>query len=1168
MLEQNIKKYKQKYYLNKVMKGGIFALAIMLTSFLLINAFEYFGNFGTSLRAMLFYSFVITGLMALGVWVIEPLTRVLLNDRQLSDKDAAKDIGSYFPEIQDKLLNVLQLQEVHANSSDLLQASIAQKANGMANYQFTEAIDLSYNRKYLKYLFIPFFIILGIFAFQKDFFTQSTGRIVNYNETFVPEAPFNFDLNNAELTTFKNDDFELKLKTTGSEVPASVNIITADGRKLKMSSDKTGEFSYTFKKIQKDTKFNFMASGFNSKSHEIKVFDRPSLRQFSMYVNYPNYVGKKDERVNNTGNLIVPEGTQITWNFETQATEELKIKFASDSQPILAKSNQEKGENKFEFSKKISQSDNYEVMLKNEFSGNKDAIEYYLNVVKDQSPTISLRQFEDTVMYDYLILGGNIGDDYGLTSLNMRYQIIGEGEQPSGSYETIKIPFNRDVINQSYFYKMELDSFNLQKGQKLEYFVEVYDNDGVNGRKRSKTGVFAFNIPSEEEMEEKISTSAKNAEKQMEDVLKKSKKLKKDMKDLQDKLKTKKKLDWQDKKEVKDLIESQKQLQKEIQKMQQNNEMLNQKQNKFDQMDKKTMEKAEQLQKLMDELLDEETKKLYDELQKLLDENRDKEMMEQLEKMDFKQDNLDKELERSLELFKRLKKDLKMEKLSKDLEKLGEKQEDLSEETKELAEKEKKEDGDKSDSKEDEKKDGEKADDKEAKDGEKKDGAEDKPKSEEMKKVEEKQEKLDKEFEKLEEDMKELDEMNKELENPDDLEDLDEKKEEISEQMDETQKQMQQQNKQKSSESQKKAGEKMKKMAEQMQQMQQSSESEQLSEDYDDLRQIMENLVTLSFDQEKVMKEFKTLRGRDPKFVELGQRQLKLQADAKIVEDSLVALSKRVFQIESFVTREVSAMNKYMDESIEIIKARPNGVAQRAAGKQQFAMTSMNNLALLLNDILKQMQQQMSSGMAGKQNNQKKSGGPSMGKLQQQLNKQIEQLKKSGKSGRELSESLSKMAMQQEMIRQMMKEGMGKSGGKGKGGKPGEGDPNGSEKGGKPGEDGKDGKGGEGGKTPLEELMEKTEEDLVNKRITQETINRQQEILTRLLQSEKAMRERELDNKREAKTASEKEKSSPKDFSEYLKTKEKQIELLKTIPASLNPYYKKAVNEYFKKIEK
>ncbi len=1034
MLEQNIKKYKQKYYLNKVVKGGIFALAIMLTSFLLINAFEYFGNFGTSLRAMLFYSFVITGLMALGVWVIEPLTRVLLNNRQLSDKDAAKDIGSYFPEIQDKLLNVLQLQEVHANSSDLLQASIAQKANGMATYQFAEAIDLSYNRRYLKYLFIPFFIILGIFIFRAEFFTQSTERIVNYNETFVPEAPFNFELRNADLTTFKNEDFELKLKTSGSEVPATVSIITADGRKLKMSSEKTGEFSYTFKKIQKNTNFNFMASGFNSKSHEIQVFDRPSLRQFSMYVNYPNYVGKKDERVNNTGNLIVPEGTQITWNFETQATKELKIKFASDEQSIVAKSNQEKGENKFEFSKRILQSDNYEVMLKNEFSGNKDAIEYYLNVVKDQSPTISLRQYEDTVLYDYLILGGNIGDDYGLTSLNMRYQIVGENGKSSDSYETIKIPFNRDVINQSYFYKMELDSFNLQKGQKLEYFVEVYDNDGVNGRKRSKTGVFAFNIPSEEEMDEKISTSAKNAEKQMEDVLKKSKELKKDMKDLQDKLKTKKKLDWQDKKEAQELIEKQKELQQAIKEMQQNNELLNQKQNKFDQMDKKTMEKAEQLQKLMNDVLDEETKKLYDELQKLLDENRDKETLDKLEQMDFKQENMDKELERSLELFKRLKKDLKMEKISKDLEKLGEKQEDLSEETKELAEKEeggkRKEEREKEEDKNGEKSDSEKKEDE--KNGEKKDGAENKPKSEEMKKVEEKQEKLDKDFEKLEEDMKELDKMNEELENPEDMDDLDEKKEEISEQMDETQKQMQQQNKQKSSESQKKAGEKMKKMAEQMQQMQQSEEMEQLSENYDDLRQIMENLVTLSFDQEKVMKDFRALRGRDPKFVELGQKQLKLQSDAKIVEDSLVALSKRVFQIESFVTREVSAMNKYMDESIDIIKARPNGVAQRAAGKQQFAMTSMNNLALLLNDILKQMQQQMSSGMAGKQNNQKKSGGPSMGKLQQQLNQQIDQLKKSGKSGRELSEELSKMAMQQEMIRQMMKEGMGKPGGKGK----------------------------------------------------------------------------------------------------------------------------------------
>jgi hypothetical protein len=89
----------------------------------------------------------------------------------------------------------------------------------------------------------------------------------------------------------------------------------------------------------------------------------------------------------------------------------------------------------------------------------------------------------------------------------------------------------------------------------------------------------------------------------------------------------------------------------------------------------------------------------------------------------------------------------------------------------------------------------------------------------------------------------------------------------------------------------------------------------------------------------------------------------------------------------------------------------------------------------------------------------------------------------------------------------------------------------------------------------------------VNKRITAQTLERQKQIMTRLLESEKAMRERELDQQRKAETAkSQRWRESPNTFSEYLKNKEKQIELLKTIPPALSPYYKQEVNEYFKKM--
>jgi Tfp pilus assembly pilus retraction ATPase PilT len=79
-------------------------------------------------------------------------------------------------------------------------------------------------------------------------------------------------------------------------------------------------------------------------------------------------------------------------------------------------------------------------------------------------------------------------------------------------------------------------------------------------------------------------------------------------------------------------------------------------------------------------------------------------------------------------------------------------------------------------------------------------------------------------------------------------------------------------------------------------------------------------------------------------------------------------------------------------------------------------------------------------------------------------------------------------------------------------------------------------------------------------------IQRQQEIMTRMLESEKAEKQREQDKKREADQAKEKNQTAPPDFSPYFKQKQKETELLQTIPAELQPYYKLKAKEYFNKI--
>ena len=98
------------------------------------------------------------------------------------------------------------------------------------------------------------------------------------------------------------------------------------------------------------------------------------------------------------------------------------------------------------------------------------------------------------------------------------------------------------------------------------------------------------------------------------------------------------------------------------------------------------------------------------------------------------------------------------------------------------------------------------------------------------------------------------------------------------------------------------------------------------------------------------------------------------------------------------------------------------------------------------------------------------------------------------------------------------------------------------------------------------EEMEKNETDILNNNITEETILRQQEILTRLLEAEESQRERDEEKERESVQWDYEIDNKSDDYIEYIQKKKNQEELIKTTPIQLNKFYKEKVNKYFKNI--
>lgn len=326
------------------------------------------------------------------------------------------------------------------------------------------------------------------------------------------------------------------------------------------------------------------------------------------------------------------------------------------------------------------------------------------------------------------------------------------------------------------------------------------------------------------------------------------------------------------------------------------------------------------------------------------------------------------------------------------------------------------------------------------------------------------------------------------------------------------------------------------------------------------MRQLLENIVDLSFDQEETMNSLGSTTVNTPRYVELVQDQFQINNDFELVRDSLNALAKRNIQIETFITEKVSEIRLNLKNTVTELEERRT---PQAANVQQRAMTGLNDLALMMSEAMQNAQQQMAGMMAGDQ--QCESPGQGKG------NKPGKPSSNPGSDGQKsLNDAMESMGKGQK----------GQDGSEGKNGKDGEG---GSAK-----EFAEMAarqaalrkaleakqkarqQGGEGTDPQLQELIDKmneTEEDLVNKRFTREMMSRQQEILTKMLEHEKAERQQEQEEKRKSETAEQQRREIPPSLEEYLKKRRAEVEMFKRVTPELNPYFQGLVNEYFRSLQ-
>ena len=1110
ILQEKVRQFVKKYYLNRLYKGGIIFLLIVLGVFIAFSLFEYFSYSNTTVRSVLFYSFIGVGLLTLIFYILIPIAKLAGLGKQLTNEEIASIIGKHFHEIDDKLLNTFELQQQlergEYKSYELLSAAIDTKIDSFKTYSFVQAVPVKKTRKIARWALIPLAIFLLLFSIKSELFTEPTKRIVHHTQVYEKPAPYSFSVTNDKLTAFQHDDFTVNVKVEGSEIPDEV-YIRFNNRSFKCEKLSNTDFAYTFSNMQKNTDFQFVTEEVESVVYTVSVLPKPMTLGFVMELHYPAYLNKPNEVLDNVGNATVPEGTVINWVFYTKNSDNL-IFIVQDKENVLTSEN-----DNYAVKMVAKNSFTYSIYNKNRYFTGKDTLTDEITVIKDMYPEIFVQSQRDSSYQDRIYFKGNIKDDYGFSGLRFVYTKYDASGKVLESNKSIPINIQTNVTIQDFYFYCDPNTFSLDPGEKVDYYFIVSDNDGVNGHKSSKTTPSTFKVKSLEEINEDIEKSEQQTKSGFNELLEESAQLMKDIDKLQKQMLQEKDLSWQDKKKLEKLMDQYKELQQKINELQQKNENQNTLESKYKNIDQDIIKKQQELQKRMDQILSDEMKEMMQKLQNMMQQGNKDQIQKQMQKMKTNTEDINKTLDQQLQLYKQLEVEKKLNEAVKDLR-------DLSLELQQNASKT----NDKNQNKD---------------------------------KLKQEQQKIQDKYNQIKEDLKELQKLNQELEDPTKFKSTEELQKDVDQQLQQGRQNLDKNNRQKSAENQQKAAEDMDKIANQLEQDFNESELENVSEDIETLRQILDNLVKISFSQEEVLEKTKKTNARSAMVSDISVKQHQVKSNMKIIEDSLNALARRQMSVKPFIQTELSKIQDYIASTESNIQERR---MSNAASDEQFTLTSMNNLALMLNESMKEMQKKKSeckgkcnksgNGSCSKPGGKGKSKKTSARELQQQLNRQMEAMKKSmdqqgkqGQSGqqKQMSEQFAKMAAQQEAIRKMLE------------------DYNNAQK----------SQNGVGDKS-LEQLindMKKTENELVNRTLTQQTIQRQQSITTRLLQSERAEMEREKDEERKSNEALQTPRLNPPKDWKFDTEKSHQNEMLRSVPANLNYYYKEKANTYFYNID-
>jgi len=1122
------------------LRGFAQAATVSIAMALFLVALEAVFRLPSQGRLSLFLAWTLATVLAVSALGIRPMMLLLgIGATQTLDVIALR-VGRYYHQLGDMLCNALQLELSPSGSGSLCSATFSQVAAVADPLDFTAIVDRRPTRKAALFAALSIAVVATAIFSSPGTLGAAFDRILNYDKSYLPPAPFRLRIVASDTVVQRGTTVGVLVYASGI-APETVTIfVRSTGSErfqpYTIRKDSIAAYSYQLPgltgSVEVFAQGAWLDTPVTTDTVHISVLDRPIVRSMAGRISPPAYAGLPSSDFTEqsadvtalTGSVVdvVVTSTKRLQKALLRVVRGAGVQADTQTVAMAIKGAQATG------SFVVRTAGSWSIAL-HDVDGQASADPVWWNIVAlgDGYPTIGLIQPSSNVDIDptaKLPILVSVTDDYGFSSLTLHYRLVkSRYAAPEEAYRRLPLTVAPYETTQQIGYVWDVNKAGISPDDVYEMFVEVADNDRVGGPKTARTGVITVRLPSLDEVFSQADKTQEQAAKDLREIAREAEQLQRESEQLQRELQkqaqqsTQKQADWKERKQAEALMQKQQQLQEKMQDVQQRLEEMTDKLQQNNAISEETLQKYMELQKLMQQVDSPELRRMQEQMKKNMENLSPEEMQKAMQQFKFDEEQFRKNIERTLNLLKRIQAEQKTDELTKRAEELAQRQDELRKQQENTSPN---------------------------------NTAERKNQAEQQKNLREDLDKLGKEMNELEKLMKELGDMPMDqMEKAQRELDQDNTKQEMSN----AEKQTERGETEKASKSQQQASKNLQRFAQQMKQLKREVKKKGSREAMRQMQKSMNDMVELSKEQEAMRDQSANMDGSSAQFPEMARRQQRAQEAMANIANEMMSMAQKGTSVTPEMAQDMGDALQAMKNSMQNLQDRRG---QQAAQQQGQAMSSMNDALSKMSDAMGQMMQGEGTGQGGQGQSPGMGEGKgqstfqrlqSLAEQQQQINQGSQGAGQGQQMSTEQRAQMGRIAAQQGKALQALQEIEDDQRKDVSGKKKSMGDLN-----------------------AIANEMREVLTDMQTGSITAETRLRQERILSRLLNASRSMNERDYEKTRESRSGQDVQRRSPGALSlEGIEQKQQgQRELLKQLRSGYTRDYENLIRLYFEALQR